>query len=72
MANCLYIIFLNLVKIGHLSTIDAFLEVEQTEHAKKYILNLTDIDEKLEWMCQMMLLLMMLANCKSQEEEQKN
>ena len=39
--------------IGYLPIIELYLEAEQKEYAKKYILKLSDIDEKLEWLCQL-------------------
>ena len=39
--------------IGYLPIIEAFLERDQRDFAKKYIKRLSDIDEKLEWLCQL-------------------
>ena len=39
--------------MGYLPIIESFLEIDQKEYAKKYILKLSDIDEKLEWLCQL-------------------
>jgi len=41
--------------IGYLPIIEAFLEMNEVEYAKRYILKIGDIDEKLEWLCQLKL-----------------
>eukprot|EP01083_Nonionella_stella_P018552 51667_1 len=38
---------------GYLPIIEALLQIDENEAAKKYILKLADIDEKLEWLCQL-------------------
>jgi len=38
---------------GYLPIVEAFLDAEQPDYAKAYILKLHDLDEKLEWLCQL-------------------